>query len=143
MYQKIILPTDGSKYAKRAAEHALWIAKSAEGEIIVINVLETSSFSTIRQRKLKKEMKEMLKGEGNKAIEEIINLSQDNGYQVKITPMIEEGSAAEKILDLAESEEADLIVMGTSGKHNIDRFLIGSVAEKVVRSSRTPVLVVH
>jgi nucleotide-binding universal stress UspA family protein len=143
MYKKIILPTDGSKQANKAAKHAMWIANYSNAEIIILNVIETSTFSTLHHRKLKKEMKQMLKGEGNKAIEDIEKIYEKEEYNIKITSLIEEGSPAEKILDLSEKEDVDLIVMGTSGKHNIDRFLIGSVAEKVVRSSKIPVLVVH
>ncbi|MFU2191594.1 universal stress protein, partial [Methanobacterium sp. MZD130B] len=54
-----------------------------------------------------------------------------------------EGSPADSILKTIENENIDLVVMGTSGKHGLDRFLLGSVTEKVVRSSTCPVLAVH
>jgi nucleotide-binding universal stress UspA family protein len=62
---------------------------------------------------------------------------------VKITLTTEEGSPADSILKTIESENVDLVVMGTSGKHGLDRFLLGSVTEKVVRSATCPVLAVH
>lgn len=143
MYKKILIPTDGSKHALKAAKHSLWLSDKSQGELIALHVVETSSFSNIRARDLKYEMKNMLKDEGDRAIHEIVNMSQTNNLAVKIIPRVEEGSAADKILDVADEESVDLIVIGTSGKHGIDRFLIGSVAEKVVRNSNKPVLVVH
>lgn len=143
MYKKILIPTDGSKHALKAAKHSLWLSDKSQGELIALHVVETSSFSNIRARDLKYEMKNMLKDEGDRAIHEIVNMSQTNNLAVKIIPRVEEGSAADKILDVADEESVDLIVLGTSGKHGIDRFLIGSVAEKVVRNSNKPVLVVH
>ncbi|WP_321423266.1 universal stress protein [uncultured Methanobacterium sp.] len=143
MYKKILIPTDGSKHALKAAKHSLWLSNKSQGEIIVLHIVETSSFSNIRARDLKYEMKNMLKDEGDQAITEIIQMSRNNDLNVKIVPRVEEGSAADKILDVADEESVDLIIMGTSGKHGIDRFLIGSVAEKVVRNSTKPVMVVH
>jgi nucleotide-binding universal stress UspA family protein len=62
---------------------------------------------------------------------------------IKLIKEIKEGSPADIILKTVEDEGVDLIVMGTSGKHGLDRFLLGSVTEKVVRSANCPVLAVH
>jgi nucleotide-binding universal stress UspA family protein len=62
---------------------------------------------------------------------------------LKVTLKTEEGSPADAILKTIEKEDIDLVVMGTSGKHGLDRFLLGSVTEKVVRSAKVPVLAVH
>jgi nucleotide-binding universal stress UspA family protein len=62
---------------------------------------------------------------------------------LKVTLKTEEGSPADAILKTIEKENIDLVVMGTSGKHGLDRFLLGSVTEKVVRSAKIPVLAVH
>ncbi|MGZ7069610.1 MAG: universal stress protein, partial [Methanobacterium sp.] len=55
----------------------------------------------------------------------------------------DEGSPADIIVRKIKEENIDLVVMGTSGKHGLDRFLLGSVTENVVRSASCPVLVVH
>ena len=57
--------------------------------------------------------------------------------------MTKEGSPAEVILQTVEEEDIDLVVMGASGKHAVERFILGSVAEKVVRHAKCPVLTVH
>ncbi|HOI39944.1 MAG TPA: universal stress protein [Methanobacterium sp.] len=148
MYQKILLPTDGSKFAEKAAEHAIWIASRSGAEIIVLNVIETSSLVGLPAEDLIVKIKEMLKEEGRRSLErisEMISKSEEESKteDVKITLKTEEGSPADSILKTIENENIDLVVMGTSGKHGLDRFLLGSVTEKVVRSSECPVLAVH
>ena len=66
----------------------------------------------------------------------------DDG-DIKVTLITEEGSPADAILKTIDKEHIDLVVMGTSGKHGLDTFLLGSVTEKVVRSAKCPVLAVH
>ena len=60
-----------------------------------------------------------------------------------MTHIIKEGSPAKAILEVANEENVDLIVMGSSGKSGFDRFIMGSVADKVVNSAKCAVLVVH
>ena len=148
MYQKILLPTDGSKFAEKAAKHAIWIASRSGDEIIVLNVIETSSLVGLPAEDLIVKIKEMLKEEGRRSLERISEMiTQSEGESkikdLKITLTTEEGSPADSILKTIENENIDLVVMGTSGKHGLDRFLLGSVTEKVVRSSTCPVLAVH
>ena len=149
MYQKILLPTDGSKYAEKAAKHAIWIAGHSGAELIALNVVDTSSLVGLPAEDLTVRVSEILKEEGEKSLDTISNLIEkletEEGYEkgVKLIKRSEEGSPADIILKTVEDEDIDLIVMGTSGKHGLDRFLLGSVTEKVVRSAKVPVLAVH
>lgn len=149
MYQKILLPTDGSKYAEKAAKHAIWIAGHSDAELIALNVVDTSSLVGLPAEDLTVRVSEILREEGEKALDTISNLieklEKEEGYEkgVKLVKRSEEGSPADVILKIVEDEYIDLIVMGTSGKHGLDRFLLGSVTEKVVRSAKVPVLAVH
>ena len=68
MYKKILLPTDGSEYANKAAEHAIWIAHASGAEIIALNVIETSSLVGLPAEDLIVRIKEMLKEEGKIAL---------------------------------------------------------------------------
>ena len=61
----------------------------------------------------------------------------------KIRTLVKEGSPARAILETIDEEDIDLVVMGSSGKSGIDRFLMGSVAEKVVKSAKCCVLLIH
>jgi nucleotide-binding universal stress UspA family protein len=148
MYHKILLPTDGSKYAEKAAEHAIWIASKSGAEIIVLNVIETSSLVGLPAEDLIVRIREMLKEEGRRSLERISELVTEREEEqmktdIKITLKTEEGSPADSIIKTIEKENVDLVVMGTSGKHGLDRFLLGSVTEKVVRSAPCSVLAVH
>jgi len=146
MYKKILLPTDGSEYANKAAEHAIWIAHASGAEIIALNVIETSSLVGLPAEDLVVRIKEMLKEEGRQSLEHIFEMAQKDKVEkedIKVTLITEEGSPANAILKTIDKEHIDLVVMGTSGKHGLDRFLLGSVTEKVVRSAKCPVLAVH
>jgi len=147
MYNKILLPTDGSKPALKAAKHAMWTAGQSDAEIIALHVIDMSSFAGLPTRESEKNIKEMLVNEGKKAFDEIVDMSvkcrQDSGKEIKIAFVTREGSPIDTILKVIEDQGVDLVVMGTSGKHGMERFLLGSVAENVVRSSKSPVLVVR
>lgn len=149
MYKKILLPTDGSEHANKAAKHAIWLASLSGAELIALNVIETSSLVGLPAEDLIVRIKEMLKEEGRKSLENISDILKENKIEgecqkeVKLTMSTKEGSPSDVIIDTVKKEGVDLIVMGTSGKHGLDRFLLGSVTENVVRSSQCPVLVVH
>jgi nucleotide-binding universal stress UspA family protein len=146
LYKKILLPTDGSEYANKAAENAIWIARASGAEIIALNVIETSTLVGLPAEDLIVRIKEMLKEEGRIALEHIFEMATKNNIEegdIKVTLEIKEGSPADIILKTIDEEGIDLVVIGTSGKYGLDRFLLGSVTEKVVRSAKCPVLAVH
>ncbi|MGV8144587.1 MAG: universal stress protein [Methanothermobacter sp.] len=149
MYHKILLPTDGSKFAEKAAKHAIWIASQSGAEIIALNVVDTSSLVGLPAEDLTVRVTEILKEEAHASLDQIENMINDFKKEEGIEKDIElikeskEGSPANIILKTVDEEGIDLIVMGTSGKHGLDRFLLGSVTEKVVRSAKCPVLAVH
>ena len=146
--KKILLPTDGSEYANKAAKHAIWLASLSGAELIALNVIETSSLSWAAEDIIAR-IKELLKEEGRKSLEKISELLEESeiGWEcqkkVKLTMVTKEGSPSDIIIKTVKEEDIDLIVMGTSGKHGLDRFILGSVAENVVRAAPCSVLVVH
>ena len=82
----------------------------------------------------------MLRREGEEALAAVGSVAGD---RVPVETAVFEGSPSRKIVRYAEREGCDLIVMGTHGRGGIDRLLLGSVAERVVRSSEVPVLTVR
>jgi len=147
LYKKILVPTDGSKPALKAARHAMWTAGQSEAEIITLHVIDMTAFTGLPTEETVNNVKKMLENEGKKAFEEIVEMSvryrQEYNKEIKITFVTKEGNPADTILKTVEEEGVDLVVMGTSGRHGLDRFLLGSAAENVVRSSKSPVLVVR
>jgi nucleotide-binding universal stress UspA family protein len=78
---------------------------------------------------------------GEVAVNHVGKLGAD--LEVKVLPVVLKGSPAEEILDYSEKNEIDLIVMGTQGLTGVKRFLLGSVAENVLRHSKVPVMILR
>ncbi len=140
-YRNIVIATDGSENSDRAISYGIEIAKMSGATVHALYVVDTSSFSSIPMDAGWEAMYEILKSEGNKAISYVKETGENTGVEVK--EIIKEGHPSNEIIDFAENNNVDLIVMGTHGKSGIDRFLLGSVAEKVVRNSKIPVMVVR
>ena len=140
MYKKILVPTDGSDFAKKAQTHALFLAKVNGAEIIALSVSENHFINGIKINEEVEQLNQLLTDCCKKDLEEFEDMNEDG---IKISPVIKEGSPAKAILDVASEEDVDLIVIGSSGKSGFDRFILGSVSDKVVNAAKCPVLVVH
>jgi len=142
---KILIPTNGSEYANKAVKHALWFASASGAEIIALNVIDTSSLVALPEERIRVQTLKLLKEEGNKALVKISDLLETEGdnQKIKLTTLIKEGSPTDVIVKTVEEESVGLITIGTSGKQGINRFVLGSLAENVVRAVSCPVLVVH
>jgi len=143
MYKKILLPTDGSKYSENAAKHAFFLAEKSGAEVITLSVIENGFSIGLPSDDTIYEVNQMLKKESKSNIDKIEEIKNEYDSNIKLTPIVKEGSPAPVILDVAEDENIDLIVIGSSGKSSFDRFLMGSVASKVVKSAKCSVLVVN
>lgn len=141
LFKNIIIATDGSKYSENAVEYAVELAKISEARISAIYVVDTGAFATIPMDAAWENMYELLKTEGSEATEKVE--AEAKRSDVEVECFVVEGHPAEEILKLSENIPADLIVMGTLGKRGLDRFLLGSVAEKVSRTSKVPVMIVR
>ena len=140
MYKKILVPTDGSEFAKKAQKHALFLAKVSGAEIIAVSVTENNFVNGLPLDDEVHQLNQILNERSHENLEEFDKLNEDD---IKMNHVIREGSPARVILDVAAEEQVDLIVMGSSGKSGFDRFIMGSVADKVVNSAKCAVLVVH
>ncbi len=140
MYKKILVPTDGSEFAKKAQKHALFLSKVSGAEIIAISVTENNFVNGLPLDDEVYQLNQILKERSEENLKEFDKLNED---ELKITHIVREGSPAKVILEVAKEENIDLIVMGSSGKSGFDRFIMGSVADKVVNSAKCAVLVVH
>lgn len=140
-YRNIVIATDGSENTQKAISYGIEIAKLSGATVHALYVVDTSSFSSIPMDAGWEAMYEILKKEGEKAVSEVKKQGEAAGVDVK--EVIEEGHPSNAILEFSENNNVDLVVMGTLGKTGLDRFLMGSVAEKVVRGSKIPVMVVR
>ena len=140
MYKRILVPTDGSEFARKAELHALFLAKVSGAEIIALSVSENQFITGISVTDEVEQLNLILKDRCEEDLKEFEEMNEDG---VKISSIIREGSPANVILDVAVEEDIDLIVIGSSGKSGFDRFILGSVSDKVVNTAKCPVLVVH
>jgi nucleotide-binding universal stress UspA family protein len=140
-YRNIVIATDGSENTEKAISYGIEIAKLSGAIVHALYVVDTSSFSTIPMDAGWEEMYEILKKEGEKAVFDVKERGEAAGVEVR--EVLWDGHPSIEIVNFAENNDIDLIVMGTLGKTGLDRFLLGSVAEKVVRNSKVPVLVVR
>ena len=141
LYEKILIATDGSEYTKNAIEYGIDLAKNTGAKLLTIYVVDTAAFASIPMDAAWESMYELLKQEGDLAIKYVAQRAESEG--LKAEGNLIEGHPADEIIKYSENNSVSLIVMGTLGKSGLDRFLLGSVAEKVVRNSKIPVLVVH
>ena len=139
MYKKIILPTDGSTYADQAVERVTNLIAD-DGEIIVLSVAGKFTSSAFQSRKNVRKVNEGMKMEAERAVNKMAAKFDDN---LNVKKVVKVGFPAEKINEVAEKVGADLIVISASGKSGIHKFIIGSVAEKVLKTSDIDVLLVH
>ncbi|MDQ2052586.1 universal stress protein [Natronolimnohabitans sp. A-GB9] len=137
MYQDILLATDGSEGARQATEHAIELADRLEARLHVLSVAEEGPHSSEKQD----EMRSDPEGEAEEAIEEAERAASQRG--VETTRTVRHGVPQEEIVDVAEANAMDLIVMGTHGRTGLDHLVVGSVAEEVVRNAPVPVVTVR
>lgn len=142
VYRKIMVATDGSDLVKKAVDTAVEVAKLSEAKLYAVYVVASGGFSFGHPRDMgwEKEMKEHLSTEGKEATAYVETVGKTAGVEVESVFL--EGSPAHEIVNFAEENDIDLIVMGTLGRTGIQRFLLGSVAQNVVRHSNKAVMVV-
>jgi len=141
MYERILVPTDGSAGVERAIEHAIDLAATHGATIHAVYVVNTASYGGIPMETSWDGIRDVLSEEGQSALDRVRTLAENAGVDVEAAVL--DGSPSRQIVSYAEDADCDLIVMGTHGRGGLDRLLLGSVAERVVRSSEIPVLTVR
>jgi nucleotide-binding universal stress UspA family protein len=167
MYDNIVYPTDGSEGAETVIDHVEDLANTYDATIHVLYVVtpdagdasltleqdeqgnwrtgmfkrQTEPESTSGMAKGSVDVHEVLQAEGEAYTSAVADELADAGCDTVSACL--EGTPHEEIIGYAEENGADLIAMGTHGRSGVERQLVGSVTEKVVRNSETPVLTVH
>nr|WP_312577644.1 universal stress protein [Sedimentibacter sp.] len=148
--KKILVPIDGSKASRKAAEQAITIAKQFGSEVKLVTVVNLPSeekyafFGVNVQNAFYSNRKAMLKELINQESKMLNSIISTLDYaDVKLDKIVLEGVAYEQILKLSKEENFDLIVMGRRGFSHIERFFIGSVTQRVISDAHCPVLVVN
>ena len=141
LYRNIVIATDGSENSQRAISCGVEIAKLSGATVHALYVVDTPSIISETWTAGKEMVHELIIREGKKVLSKVKKIIEDSGVEVK--EVLLEGYPSEEIINFAENNNMDLIVMGTLGKTGLERFLVGSVAENVVRNSKVPVMVIR
>jgi len=163
MYTDILYPTDGSTGSNAAAEHVRLLASMFDATVHVLCVVDTrhvgigmSAFldegtagmsgsatdtegGTVGERDDADERQAELREHGESVVKEASAAFGD----IETTTAVMAGNPHTSILEYADDHDIDLIVMGTHGRTGVDRYLLGSVTEKVIRMSDAPVMTVR
>jgi len=144
MIKRVMIATDGSDTSKKAAVIGIDIARRANGTVTAVYVMDISRLSHLPGYAtlpgLKEKILALIQDEGRQAIEFVQDRAQVMG--VPCNKIIAQGNPGEELLKAAREQEADLLVMGKIGRTAVEKFLLGSVAEKVVLQSIIPVLLI-
>jgi nucleotide-binding universal stress UspA family protein len=128
--RNLLLATDGKPHSAKAIDYAMELAGLTSSKLFIIHVVSPKNEA---------EKTELIK-EGMARLQDLKNLGAERGLDV--TTLLEGGSPHQTIVSTAERLKAGAIIVGTSGKTVLDRVLIGSVSEYVVRNSACTVIVV-
>lgn len=139
-FTRILFPTDFSETSNLALDQAVALTKDMDAELFVLHVVDDSLISTHVEEERKIILKELrehaLKEMHDQLPEELLENFETIGA-------VQRGDPGKKIAAYAEKNHCDLIILGTHGRTGIERALIGSVADKVVRRAKCPVFLVR
>lgn len=144
MYDDILVPTDGSTGTRRAVEHAVNLAGRYGARLHALYVVDTGyQYAGAEDDFI--DWGAVIEGDtayGETAVGAVADEAAAAGVET-VTAIRESPQVYRAILDYAEDENIDLIAMGTHGRRGLGRMFLGSVTERVVRTSDVPVLTVH
>lgn len=141
--KRILHPTDFSDCARRAQDEAVSLVRDLGGELILLHVAVEGTlfneglFGLVDPQKVYDAQRKWAEG----ALEELASALRLGGVTVRW--IVRSGVPVTEIVDVASMERCDLVVMGTHGRSGVDRMLLGSVADRVIRLAPCPVLTVR
>jgi nucleotide-binding universal stress UspA family protein len=138
LFEKVLIAVDGSEKNRAVIEEGVRIMRVCNARGYAVYVSDTGTLSSGAEEVPLVETYEILKEEAEKAFEWVKSFSGDTEPETVLL----EGRPASEIVKFAVEKEIDLIVIGTQGKKGLERLLLGSVAEEVIRSASCKVLVV-
>jgi len=142
-YRKILVPLDGSEFGEAALAHVMYLALLSGADVTLLYVVPTIEDVTgSPQMPIPIDVQwDVLRA---RAVQYLTGVARRSGWGAsKVNVAVETGSAAEIILTVAARGQMDLIAMSTHGRSGVKRWLLGSVAEKVLHAASTPVLLIR
>lgn len=130
MFKTIMVPIDGSKFADKAEDVAISVAKNFQGKMVAVHIIDEKLIYPF----------EVLEEEGEKILENAAIKGKEQGVEVETVLIV--GNPARDMAKIVEKTGADLVVIGTHGKTGLQKLLMGSVAENTIKTVNVPVLLV-
>ncbi|SEP19964.1 universal stress protein [Nitrosovibrio sp. Nv6] len=144
MYQRILVPVDGSPTSERALQEAIRLAQQQSAQLELVHIMGDIRLMDADSYINYAEMKETITSTGKKILAQAQTVVQQAGAAVEVKLLEARGERiASAIMEEARRWQADLIVIGTHGRTGFSRVLFGSVAEGVVRTAHIPVLLIR
>lgn len=140
MFDKILLPTDGSEFSEHEVQRAIKLLADG-GEIIVLSVASKIQANTPFHNK--KNVDRMNKEFKKEAQSNVDRMARRFDEHVNVRKLVIAGIPSETIIKVADKEDVDLIIIAASGKSGLHKFFIGSVAERVLKGTEKDVLLIH
>ena len=137
MYDRILIPTDGSDAVETAVEHAFGLAEAYDATVHVLYVVEPPYAADAAMA----DVYSSLEAAGERIVTDVGERAA--AADVESVTATRTGTAHREIIEYAEAEGVDVIVMGTHGRTGLQRLVLGSVTERVVRLSPVPVVTVR
>jgi len=141
MFERILVPTDGSDEVEQAISYAVDLAADQGATVHAVYVINTATYGSLPMETSWEGITDMFRDEGNRAITRVEELAAES--EVPVTGALLEGTPSREIVRYADENDCDLVVIGTHGRGGLNRLLLGSVAERVVRASPVPVLTIQ
>ncbi|MHC3439543.1 universal stress protein [Natrialbaceae archaeon A-gly3] len=139
MYDDVLVPTDGSKFMERTSAEAVTLARLSDARVHALHAIDETTYGSIPED-ARETVRTRLLEDGKDATRTVAERAFEAGLEV--TREIRWGPPAHVIVSYALENDIDLIVMGTHGRTGYERYLLGSVAERVVRSAPMPVMTI-
>ena len=145
MYQRILVPVDGSETATKAMIAALQMARDSDGQVHLVHVVEgMTPLTADPYGAYSGEVIEIMRQSGSKILEDALVVAKAAGVPADTELFDNFGERlAEVVADAARRFNADLIVVGTHGRRGLGRMMLGSGAEQIIRLAPVPVLVIR
>lgn len=140
-YKNILVAVDGSKEAEWALKKATNIAKNDGATLILVHVIDTRNFPTIEAYDTT--IRDRSEAFANELMEKYTALAKEAGVENVVQEIVYGSPKVQISKDIPKSTNADLIVCGATGLNVVERFLIGSISEAIVRNARCDVMVVR
>jgi nucleotide-binding universal stress UspA family protein len=137
MFERILVPTDGSKAARRAAEHAIELANASDATVHAMYVMDMGDADFVATPDDIAETRRRMEKKGTEYTDEIAEMAGERG--VECVTVVKSGIPEDEILEYVRDNDVDLVSMGKRGRSDPDKLLIGSTTQRVLARAEIPV----